>query len=105
MIDSLKNIKNSTMNKEEWIKEEVINYDWKNDGFGDNSIAELLNKGYERGYSDAMKLVDSLIKSLEFIIEKAYPNTVKEAITFVNDSKNIAYNALNIFKKQYEDWT
>ena len=40
--------------KDEWIKQEVIEYDWANEGFGDESIKRLLNNGYEKGYSDAL---------------------------------------------------
>jgi len=40
--------------KDEWIKQEVIEYDWGHEGFGDESVKRLLNKGYEKGYSDAL---------------------------------------------------
>ena len=33
-------------NKEEWIRQQVIDYDLDNDSFGDSCIEELLNKGY-----------------------------------------------------------
>jgi hypothetical protein len=37
-------------NKEEWIRQQVIDYDWDNDGFGDSCIEELLSKGYVIGH-------------------------------------------------------
>ena len=40
--------------KNDWINKEVIDYDWENEGFGDESIKRLLNNGYEKGYSDAL---------------------------------------------------
>lgn len=48
--------------KDEWISREVIEYDWNNEGFGDESIKELLSKGYERGYNDALKSIEEAIK-------------------------------------------
>jgi len=44
----------SNKEKDDWINQEVIEYDWANEGFGDESIKRLLNKGYEKGYSDAL---------------------------------------------------
>jgi hypothetical protein len=45
--------------KDEWIKNETIDYDWKNDGFGDETIIELLERGYNKGYNDAMKIINN----------------------------------------------
>ena len=61
--------------KDEWIKQEVIEYDWANEGFGDDSIKELLNKGYEKGYNDAVKLLRDMLKVLHDIAEGQYPST------------------------------
>ena len=65
----------SNFSKEEWIKQEVIEYDWANEGFGDDSIKELLNKGYEKGYNDAVKLLRDMLKVLHDIAEGQYPST------------------------------
>lgn len=81
--------------KEEWIRNEVIEYDWSNDGFGDSSIEELLNKGYERGYNDAMKLMAEAIKALRNIAEGLYPSNAEEAFIFTDIAKKIADDALN----------
>ncbi len=45
--------------KDEWIKNQVIDYDWKNDGFGDEAIIELLDRGYNKGYNDAIKIINN----------------------------------------------
>lgn len=81
--------------KEEWIRREVTDYDWENDGFGDSSIEELLNKGYERGYNDAMKLTDEATKALRNIAEGLCPSSADEAFIFAGIAKKIAGDALN----------
>lgn len=81
--------------KDEWISREVIEYDWDNEGFGDSSIEELLNKGYERGYNDAMKLMTEAIKALRNIAEGLYPSSADEAFIFAGIAKKIADDALN----------
>jgi len=80
---------------EEWIRKEVIEYDWEKEGFGDSSIEELLNKGYERGYNDAMKLMAEAIKALRNIAEGLYPSNAEEAFIFTDIAKRIADDALN----------
>lgn len=81
--------------KEEWIRREVTDYDWENEGFGDSSIEELLSKGYERGYNDAMKLMAEAIKALRNIAEGLYPSSADEAFIFASIAKKIADDALN----------
>ena len=76
--------------KDEWISREVIEYDWNNEGFGDESIKELLSKGYERGYNDALKLTEEAIKALKDIAEGLYPSTAEEAFIFVDIAKKMA---------------
>lgn len=81
--------------KEEWIRREVTDYDWENEGFGDSSIEELLSKGYERGYNDAMKLMAEAIKALRNIAEGLYPSNAEEAFIFTDIAKKIADDAIN----------
>lgn len=81
--------------KDEWIRREVTDYDWENEGFGDSSIEELLSKGYERGYNDAMKLMAEAIKALRNIAEGLYPSSADEAFIFAGIAKKIADDALN----------
>jgi len=76
--------------KDEWISREVIEYDWDNEGFGDESIKRLLNKGYEKGYNDALKLTEEAIKALKDIAEGLYPSTAEEAFIFVDIAKKMA---------------
>lgn len=76
--------------KDEWISREVIEYDWNNEGFGDESIKELLSKGYERGYNDALKSIEEAIKMLKDIAEGLYPSTAEEAFIFVDIAKKMA---------------
>lgn len=82
-------------NKEEWIRQQVIDYDWDNDGFGDSCIEELLNKGYERGYNDAIKLTSETTKVLRDIADGLYPSTAEEAFMFVDIAKKTANDVLN----------
>lgn len=84
-----------TKEKEEWIRTEVSEYDWGKCGFGDSSIEELLSKGYERGYNDAMKLMAEAIKALRNIAEGLYPSSADEAFIFAGIAKKIADDALN----------
>ena len=104
VVCELKNIRNqfSTSSsypdiseKDEWIRREVTDYDWENEGFGDSSIEELLSKGYERGYNDAMKLTEEAIKALRNIAEGLYPSNAEEAFIFTDIAKKIADDALN----------
>ena len=81
--------------KDEWISREVIEYDWEYEGFGDESIKELLNKGYEKGYNDALKLTEEAIKALKDIAEGLYPSTAEEAFIFVDTAKKMADDVLN----------
>lgn len=84
-----------TKEKEEWIRAEVAEYDWENEGFGDSSIEELLSKGYERGYNDVMKLMAEAIKALRNIAEGLYPSNAEEAFIFTDIAKKIADDAIN----------
>ena len=59
------------------------------------SIEELLNKGYERGYNDAMKLTDEATKALRNIAEGLCPSSADEAFIFAGIAKKIAGDALN----------
>ncbi len=81
--------------KDEWISREVIEYDWNNEGFGDESIKELLSKGYERGYNDALKSIEEAIKMLKDIAGGLYPSTAEEAFIFVDIAKKMADDVLN----------
>lgn len=81
--------------KEEWIRQQVIDYDWDNDGFGDSCIEELLSKGYDKGYADALKLKDEMIKSLRDIAGGLYPSAAEEAFIFVYIAKKIANDVLD----------
>ncbi len=82
-------------NKEEWIRQQVIDYDWDNDGFGDSCIEELLNKGYNKGYADALKLTEEMIGAIRDIADGLYPSTAEEAFIFVDIAKKIANDVLN----------
>ena len=57
--------------KEEWIRQQVIDYDWDNDGFGDEAIIELLERGYNKGYNDAIKIINTK-KNCKESCEKSY---------------------------------
>jgi hypothetical protein len=60
-----------TKEKEEWIRNEVAEYDWEKCGFGDSSIEELLEKGYRKGYEDAICKIHSKMDSIkEKVIEE-----------------------------------
>jgi len=60
-----------TKEKEEWIRNEVAEYDWEKCGFGDSSIEELLEKGYKKGYNDAIGKIHSKMDSIkEKVIEE-----------------------------------
>ncbi len=61
----------NTKEKEEWIRNEVAEYDWEKCGFGDSSIEELLEKGYRKGYEDAIGKIHSKMDSIkEKVIEE-----------------------------------
>lgn len=45
---------------EDWISDEVINYDWEMNGFGDMAIKELLEKGAKRGILEALRWRDPI---------------------------------------------
>lgn len=60
-----------TKEKEEWIRNEVAEYDWEKCGFGDSSIEELLEKGYKKGYNDVIGKIHSKMDSIkEKVIEE-----------------------------------
>lgn len=61
-----------TKEKEEWIKTEVVEYDWEKCGFSDSSIEELLEKGYRKGYEDAIGKIHSKMDSIKEKVIKEY---------------------------------
>jgi len=70
-----------TKEKEEWIRNEVAEYDWEKCGFGDSSIEELLEKGYKKGYNDAIGKIHSKMDSIKEKVIEEY-----EKGNIVNDS-------------------
>jgi len=87
--------------KNDWINKEVIDYDWENEGFGDESIKRLLNKGYEKGYSDALNLMNEMIKALRDIAEGLSPSSADEAFIFAGIAKKIADDALKKYNNKF----
>jgi hypothetical protein len=49
----------------------------------------------DKGYADALKLKDEMIKSLRDIADGLYPSTAEEAFMFVDIAKKTANDVLN----------
>ena len=60
-----------------------------------------MNKGYEKGYSDALNLMNEMIKALRDIAEGLSPSSADEAFIFAGIAKKIADDVLKKYNNKF----